>query len=1063
MSDSPWLELEKELNTGQREAVFTRAPHSLVLAGPGTGKTRTLVNRIVYLVTIEEVAPESILALTFTRKAASVMTARLVPYLGERAGDIQAGTFHHFCLHLLRQAAGRCGIPDDFSVADEHRQVQVLKRAWNRLGFSKREAEAKELRMLLGRFADYRVERTPDRLSALQRELFTEYQRLLRKEQAIDFDDILDLSYNLLNTDQDLLDASRRQWTRVLVDEFQDTDALQYRLLRLLVPLDGSSFLVADDQQSIYAWRGADRRNIENYRRDYQPVEICLGENYRNAGAILTGAQALLAGGGDSPRQLESRTGQEGIFQIESFATEQEEAHFLVADIKRARLKEPDLRWRDIAVLYPKHSIGEYLETGLMGERIPVELVSGRALLEQPRIRALLAHLRLQRNPKDEGALETLVEEHLDDGSRALFRRCTGPRGGSTRATLDFLIRSRGTLSGLRKSWDHFRNSCPDPDDDQFLSACLKQWPRGLGLEPFLGDTVNRSSDDRQGAPAGDAPDFEYQGQILTQLSRLPWSLEGLVATISNLKAGGEGRTLGQLVREILLEIGEDDHCEIPGDPAGVNGLDEILTTMRGLLKSGRCVQVVGAGERQSELLAAMLRDGLEPWLAQNIVVDKTRSPAARLVADATSGELRLEGEEKLTVNGGGSDTQAAQLIFRLCQLWRSSDYRGLRDYVIFDLETTGVDIRSCEVVEIAAIRFENGKEVDRFETLVGTERPIPPGATAVHGITDKMVAQAPPVVQALKSFLEFIGDRDLVAHNGVGFDYPIIRRLTREHRLPRPTNALFDTLALARRLFPGERVSLEKLIHRFGVEAQARHRAMDDCRCLGEVLTGMQELQLDRLRCRTGTEALAPLALALYLNPGGPPAPAAGVTHQLFRLGVRRLLASGSRWLEQFEPEGERKTLEEALVEAAGLEIEAPDLFSGLRSEEERFLALLPRFDELFLGDSLAGFLDFLTLYQAPDLAGAQEAVQLMTIHSAKGLEFKRVYIVGLEENVLPGYYALRTDDPESIEEERRLLYVAMTRAASSLIMTRVDSRGGFQQAPSRFLTCFEAAGGDR
>ncbi|MCB9513815.1 MAG: ATP-dependent helicase [Candidatus Latescibacteria bacterium] len=345
MSVNPWQELERELNARQREAVFSAAPHCLVLAGPGTGKTRTLVNRVVYLVSAAGVAPAQILTLTFTRKAARVMVERLARYLGESAGGVRTGTFHHFCLELLRRRAGHGEIPPDFSVADEPRQLRTLERAWNRLGVSARPPEERELRAMLGRFGAYRVARDPELLSGLQREFFAEYQRLLREERAIDFDDILDLARVLLESDAPLLAETRERWPRVLVDEFQDTDALQYRLLRLLAPPAASSFVVADDQQSIYAWRGADRRNVERYRADYAPHEVHLEENYRNREAILAGAQAVLGAGGEAGHTLVSRAGGEGSLRLEAFASEQEEADFLVADMRRARARDRHLRW----------------------------------------------------------------------------------------------------------------------------------------------------------------------------------------------------------------------------------------------------------------------------------------------------------------------------------------------------------------------------------------------------------------------------------------------------------------------------------------------------------------------------------------------------------------------------------------------------------------------------------------------------------------------------------------------------------------------------------------------
>lgn len=1068
----PWRELERELNPRQREAVFSAAPHCLVLAGPGTGKTRTLVNRALYLVSVAGEDPSAILTLTFTRKAARVMLERLARYLGEDAARLRTGTFHHFCLELLRAHAGQGPLPRDFSVADEPRQLRALERAWSRIGLTGREPDERELRGLLGRFGAQRAGRAGEALSPLQQELFAEYQRLLRDERALDFDDLLDLSRQLLESDAELLAATRARWRRVLVDEFQDTDALQYRLLRLLVGETGSSFVVADDQQSIYAWRGADRRNLERYQADYAPVVLRLEDNYRNRERILAGALAVLGESGEAVPALVSRSDGAGSLRLEAFASEREEADFIAADIRRARARDRRLRWGDIAILYPKHAIGEYLETRLMAERLPVELVSGRALLAQERIRRVVATLRLLRHGGDDEALATLLAARLDEGAYALLRRVARQAGDSLRAAIERVLRGASRLRATRERWQAFQAGpgAAAESDAAWLHAWQAAFPDGFGLAAFL-DTEAAGELPTE-ALAGDASaarrTLEAAGERLVQLSRLPWLLEGIVAQLGNLRAGQAGRSLSQLVREIFLETAAPEEGELPGDPAALPGLAELLEALREALRRGRRVLVeTPAAPPAASLLVELLRGGLEPWHAQCLL------PAGAAAPPADALRLRAEGE-RLTLQGAGlraeaTGAPAALLVFRLYQLWRGAEHRPLRDVVVFDLETTGVDRERCEAVEAAAVRLEDGREVAHFETLLRPQGPIPPGATAVHGITDAMVANAPLPGPALRAFLAFLGERDLVAHNGANFDFPVLRRLAREHGLPLPRNAVFDSLALARQLHPGEGNRLEDLMARYGVRADARHRALADCRALAAVFLRLQEAQLAALRRRSGREALAPAALALFLMEGGEAAPALRLDADgaaLFQAGVRRLLASGSGWLDRLAPAAvppdaasaeaagaARRRLEAALLASAGLTGEAPDLFTGLRSEEERFLALVPRFDELFLGDSLAAFLDFLALYQAPDLAGGGDAVQLMTIHAAKGLEFERVYLVGLEENVLPGYYALRSQDPEELAEERRLLFVAMTRAASALTLTRVESRGGFRQSPSRFL----------
>jgi len=1038
-----WRELERELNPRQRDAVFASDPHILVLAGPGTGKTRTLVNRIVYLGSVEGLSPDRILALTFTRKAASVMVERLAGYMGEGAGRVAAGTFHHFGIHLLREYADRIDLSGDFAVADEARQLSVLRRSWRRSGISSRDPEDKELRLLLGRFGIYRADENPDLLSPLQRELFALYQDLLRAENAIDFDDILDLTSRLLDGDEKLRERLRERWTHVLVDEFQDTDILQYRILRRILPESGSSFIVADDNQSIYGWRGADSRNLSDYRSRYRPREIQLEENYRNRSRILEGARALLADSEAVARPvLRSHAEGKGRLRLENFESEQDEALFLSTDIRQSRLRDGTLRWRDVAILYPKHSIGEFLEGRLMSERVPVEMLSGRGLLDQPRIRQILAALRLLRNPADDDALRQVLTARLDPGSTALLEDLVRRQGGSWRRALAAVRRRREELRTLSKRWSRFHEKETGQGDESWMAAFARVFPEGFGtlFELFVPET-----------PPGTREQWEKAGEKLALLARLSWNLDERVARISNLRAGQKGKTLRQLVGEALLEIEEEDVADLPGDPHAIAGLDALREELKSLLKQGRRVSISAPDRRQEAILAEAFGRILEPWYRRSLVAAGPRPPEGpRLRLDMEKDALILEGGSRRHRVAG---ERSPLLFFRLYQLWRAADFHALRDYVVFDLETTGIDTNRCEILEIGAIRYEDGREVARFESFVKPSCPVPAESTAVHGIDDAMLADAPAPGRVLADFLRFAGDLDLVAHNGSSFDFPVLARTAKQLGLPRPRQALYDSLALARRLFPRERNRLEDLISRFGIRATARHRALDDCRCLGEAFGRMQALQMRRLARRSGRDGLAPLALAMHLDPSPPPTGDEPTARALFVEGVRRLLASGSRWLEDPSLDIERKDLEEALLNEAGLQGEAPELFRGRSSEEERFLALLPRFDELFLGDSLASFLDFLSLYRPQDVAEGRDAVQLMTIHAAKGLEFRQVYIAGLEENVLPGYYALRSRDPGAVQEERRLLYVAMTRAGESLTLSRVASRGGFAQEPSRFL----------
>ncbi|HXI20227.1 MAG TPA: exonuclease domain-containing protein, partial [Gemmatimonadales bacterium] len=399
--------------------------------------------------------------------------------------------------------------------------------------------------------------------------------------------------------------------------------------------------------------------------------------------------------------------------------------------------------------------------------------------------------------------------------------------------------------------------------------------------------------------------------------------------------------------------------------------------------------------------------------------------------------------------------------LYKALQLVHARELEpAFADFVAVDVETTDLGVDTCEVVELAAVRVRRGQIAEEFHRLVRPTRPIAAAATAIHHYTDADVRDAPDFATVWGEFRAFAGQDLLVAHNGHSFDFPVLRRLARGH--PAGDHfAAFDTLPLARDLHPGSR-KLGDLARTLGVDPGQEHRALDDTRTLARVLPRLEGMKLARSRATGLTNLLEHLAVAQVLSPQ----PELSPEDRTF-LDVGRIFALGrySRALAAFEAERSLAGATEApdpeqLIERLG----GRQLMQRLRREksaEDRYPAAMSRLRRLLqadgeatLAEELEAFLERVALSQSrggPEVD--RERVNLLTLHSTKGLEFSRVYIVGVEDGQLPGSAPGKEAGVNDIEEGRRLLYVGMTRAKDRLVLTRVAMRGEREGGGSRFL----------
>src|SRR3989454_165643 len=373
----------------------------LVVAGPGAGKTFCLIARINHLIHALGMAPERICAVTFTNRAAEEIAVRLRHTLGDRAEAITRGTIHALCLALLREHAEAAGVRKGFGVADEQYQKVILGRLHVPLA---------QRGSLLNRFSRHRAQKQDYELTADDARLYREYTAWLAHRNMLDFDDLVTKAEELLRTRGDIADRIAARWDCLLVDEFQDVNAVQYDLLKRLAAPHGNFFAVGDDEQSIFTWTGADPYVLVRFSRNYEiDRPIVLDKNCRCSRQIFETARRVLA---QNPQLFEKQLSAERESPYEvgalAFRDEEEEASWLLEALRADRAAS-GLGWGDYAVLYRRHNVGEYLEGRLIRAGIPCRLARGRSLVEDDVIKYVIAALRIVRDPGDPVALEAFA------------------------------------------------------------------------------------------------------------------------------------------------------------------------------------------------------------------------------------------------------------------------------------------------------------------------------------------------------------------------------------------------------------------------------------------------------------------------------------------------------------------------------------------------------------------------------------------------------------------------------------------------------------------------------
>lgn len=420
------IDLIKGLNDAQAEAVLHTAGPLLIVAGPGSGKTRVITHRIAYLVQECRVNPYRIAAVTFTNKAAREMQGRIQTLVGEppgnarqEAGAVFAGTFHAFCARLLRRHGDGVGLDSNYTIYDADDQLGLLKRAMELAEVDVKRTAPRAMQGIISRAKSRLMDSValarqaqsadsyPEELAA---RVYHHYEELLSRSNAVDFDDLLLRAVQLLGEYPEVREEYHRRYEYLMIDEFQDTNIAQYRLARLLAGPDQNICVVGDPDQSIYSWRNADIRNILSFQRDYPEARvIALEQNYRSTQTILGAAGSLIANNGlRVPKELRTENAAGTEVVIHEAYTQDEEAAFVVKQIsdlaRRGRVKPGHC-----AVLYRINAQSRALEEACLRQGLKYRIIGGIQFYRRREIKDLLAYLYLLHNPQDDVNLARAV------------------------------------------------------------------------------------------------------------------------------------------------------------------------------------------------------------------------------------------------------------------------------------------------------------------------------------------------------------------------------------------------------------------------------------------------------------------------------------------------------------------------------------------------------------------------------------------------------------------------------------------------------------------------------
>ena len=1020
-----------DLNEKQVEAVTHKDGPLLVIAGPGTGKTKVITHRIEHLIREHNIRPEKILAITFTNKAAEEMQERINTEIGEPHGSsVKACTFHAFCVKVLRAHALKIGLSENFTIFDQELQDEILTESTRELNLNADDYPPWMLRNIISdakctlqnpvEAVDNTDIYDPDTLENI-RNVLEHYQHKLNEYDALDFDDLLLKTVELLGVEE-VKKAYHTEISYILVDEFHDVNRVQYHLLQQLCAAPVHNLMVvADEDQSIYSWRGSNPEYIDNFRADFDPRTVELDDHYRCSEKILRAAEEVISRNPERQKQHTLRTHKDAgrdIFHY-TFDTPIAEALGIIHVIQNLVTKR-NYSYRDIAVFYRTHKLADVLAEQLLREDIKFQRILPTTSFGERHSKGILAYLRLiqWQLPQDLEHALNFPETCIDD------------------------------LTWVRLKWLAQREHIAFIE----LLKNIEAYPKDVG--PLTRRNVR---------------------QFWTQLERLSTELEG--------------EKIDSIIPKLF------DVLEFSRSPYRAEELEVIeqqpelpnLVTARDVLYSAldlnEPIQITACYGIDAYCAAHILHQTLEMFLDQHAELqflppDENRPPQLDngvhlLIGDFEElGETGRDARTILIGTAGAADSDVIHLetedvrsiaALKLCQrLINRFESPNMADMVVYDLETTGINPKTAEIVEIAAHRLSAiGDDVETYYCLVKPPGGrIPRAATRIHQIDEETVKNSPGIEMVLPEFSGFIQDRILIGHNVGEYDNPILTRDLGRYLKTGLSAPHYDTLTTARRLFPRQRCSMGALAEKFGIEHGRLHGALEDVRVNREIFKELIKIDAYKREVKSLTELLPFVGLGILAKTEVSQQEAAATKDTLTETDVylnaaKRFVQTHNAVLPDRLPLEAAEATEATAYMKELQDTAAPEFREDIEWRQRRiqFMNAMVQFESVSDEHQLTNFLDYQKLLTNIDeLDDKTEQLTLMTLHAAKGTEFPVVIILGMEEGSFPMWKQNITE--AEIEEERRLFYVGMTRAQNQLYLsTTVYRTGDRDRAASMFV----------
>ena len=480
------------LNDKQKEAVLSTEGPCLVIAGAGSGKTKVLTHKIAYLMQEKNVKPWSILAITFTNKAANEMKERVENLVGDVAKDMWIGTFHSICVRILRRYIDRIGFTSSFIIFDSSDQRTLVKQCLKQLNIDDKMLNDRAVLSEISNAKNEMLEPDAYKLrtnNEIRKETIAKvyelYQKRLRENNAIDFDDIINYTIRILSENPDVLEYYSNKFEYVLVDEYQDTNKAQFTLVSILAALHGNITVVGDNDQGIYSFRGADITNILNFEKDFPGTKIIkLEQNYRCTQNILDAANAVIKNNETKyEKKLWTENGKGGMITVFRGNDEYDEANFIVENINKLR-REEYMTYNDFAILYRMNSQSRSIEDILRRENVPYKIIGGLKFYERKEIKDTIAYLRLIQNPSDNLSLTRIINE---------------PKRGIGKTSLDnvqqIAVQSETSMYDVIKRADEFGLNRVFVNSREFVSQIeeLRAKKDNIKISDLIKETLNKT------------------------------------------------------------------------------------------------------------------------------------------------------------------------------------------------------------------------------------------------------------------------------------------------------------------------------------------------------------------------------------------------------------------------------------------------------------------------------------------------------------------------------------------------------------------------------------------